>query len=123
MGAFRLSTKRAEIRSLSAPIATPYSRATSTDAGRESWRYGRRRIGRMDEEALDQEISTFERMRDDLACYGSDWIVMAGQRVAGHFQQFEDAARFVAARFPDAPALVRQVNPAPIYFPCLMIEG
>ncbi len=78
----------------------------------------------MDEEALDLEISAFERMHDDLAHrYGSDWIVMSGQLVAGHFQQFEDAARFVATRFPNTAALIRQVTPEPVQVPYLMVKG
>jgi hypothetical protein len=78
----------------------------------------------MDDEALDLEISAFERMHAELAQrYGSDWIVMSGQRVAAHFQQFEDAARFAASRFPNAAALVRQVNPDPVQAPFLMVKG
>jgi hypothetical protein len=78
----------------------------------------------MDEDALDLEISAFERMHDELADrYGSDWIVMSGQEVAGHFRQFEDAARFVASRYPNASALIRQVNPEPVQAPFLMIKG
>lgn len=78
----------------------------------------------MDEEALEQEISAFERMHDELAQrYGSDWIVMSGQRVAAHFLNFEDAARFVAKRFAGSSALIRQVTPEPVQVPYLMVKG
>lgn len=77
----------------------------------------------MEEDGLDREIAAFERMRDELARrYGSDWIVMAGQRVAAHFQQFEDAAMFAASRFAGMPALIRQVNPEPVQAPYLMAK-
>jgi len=78
----------------------------------------------MDADALDIEITAFESMKAELAHkYGSDWIVMNNRQVAGHFQQFEDAARFVERRFPDTIALIRQVNPEPLQAPFLMIRG
>ena len=78
----------------------------------------------MDDDDLRKEIEAFEGMQAELARrYGSDWIVMHGQKVAAHFQQFEDAARFVAARFANTPALIRQVNPEPVQVPYLMVKG
>ena len=78
----------------------------------------------MHDKDLDSEIAAFERMHDDLMHrYGSDWIVISGERVAGHFPQFDDAARFVARRFPNTSALIRQVNPEPVQVPYLMVKG
>lgn len=78
----------------------------------------------MDDEELRNEIAAFEGMQAELARrYGSDWIVMREQKVAAHFQQFEDAARFVAARFPNETALIRQVNPEPVQIPYVMVRG
>ncbi len=73
----------------------------------------------MPDEDLEIEGKAFERLHDDLKRrYGPDaWVVLSGGEFQGHFTEFRDAARFVAKSFPDRPALLRQVDSAPVHVP------
>jgi hypothetical protein len=68
---------------------------------------------------LEVEGRAFERLHDDLKQrYGPEaWVVVSGGEFRGHFTQFRDAARFVAERFPDQPALLRQIDSPPVHVP------
>ncbi len=78
----------------------------------------------MPEHNLETESSAFEALHDDLRRdLGPDeWVVVSGGRLQGHFSEFRDAARFVAATLGDAPALVRQVDSGPLRVPYISMR-
>ena len=78
----------------------------------------------MPDETLAIEDRAFEALHDDLKRqYGADaWVVLAGGELRGHFAEFRDAARFVAKNFPDQPALLRQIDSAPVHVPYVLMR-
>ncbi|WP_293905670.1 hypothetical protein [Phenylobacterium sp.] len=78
----------------------------------------------MPNEDLEVEGRAFEALHDDLKRqYGPDaWVVVSGGELRGHFTQFRDAAKFVAKNFADRPALLRQVDSAPVHVPYVLMR-
>ena len=74
---------------------------------------------------LEIEDRAFEGLHDDLrARYGPEaWVVVSGGRFQGHFAHFRDAAKFIAANFPNQPALLRQIDSAPIHVPYVSMRS
>jgi len=74
---------------------------------------------------LESENKAFEALHDDLRVeFGPDaWVVVSGGKLQGHFAKFRDAAIFVASKFPDQAALLRQVDSAPVHVPYVLMRA
>jgi len=67
---------------------------------------------------IDNEISAYEAMRDELeAHHMGEWIVMRDGKVIGTYDSFETAATEAVSRFGRGPYLIRQIGAPPITLP------
>jgi hypothetical protein len=76
----------------------------------------------MTEAALQTEIDAFER---DVGQYrkswGPSWVVVVGDDARGHFSEFDAAAHFAIAKFPEADFLIRHTDPEPEFIPFISV--
>ena len=60
---------------------------------------------------LDEQITVYESMRDDLEReHMGEWVVVHGGVVAGYFETHWDAAEAAVQRFGDGPYLIREIG-------------
>ena len=65
---------------------------------------------------LDQEIATYERLRDSLeAEHHLKWAVIHGETYVGAFPTFDDALQEAVRRFGRGPYLIREIGAPPIH--------
>ena len=63
---------------------------------------------------LDQEITTYERLRPSLeAEHHMKWAVVHGETLVGAYADFQKAAEEAVRRFGRGPYLIRQIGAPP----------
>ena len=73
---------------------------------------------------LSREISAFLKRRSELLRdYGSAWVIFVGDDLEGHFERFEDAARFAVDRFGGEHFLIRHTTDPEPQIPMLVVEA
>ena len=66
---------------------------------------------------LDQEIATYERLREWLeAEHHSEWAVIHGETYVGAYATFDEAVREAVRRFGRGPYLIREIGAPPLRF-------
>ena len=67
---------------------------------------------------LSREIAAYDRLRDDLETdHFGEWIVLHDERLAGTYEDFQDAAADAVRRFGRGPYLIRRVGAPPLALP------
>jgi hypothetical protein len=73
---------------------------------------------------LSREIAAFYAQRLRLLSeYGAQWVVFVMDECKGHFDAFEDAARFALDNFGDQRFLIRRTDDPQPQIPMLFVEA
>ncbi len=62
-------------------------------------------------DALDKDISAFEKMRENFETnYMGKWVLLHDEKMIGAFDTFNDAAHEATQKFGKGPYLIREVG-------------
>lgn len=71
---------------------------------------------------IDMEIAAYEEMKDELESKCLDkWVVVHGGKIAGVYDEFNQAAAEAVKRFGRGPYLIRQVGQKPAVLPASVV--
>ena len=74
--------------------------------------------------ALEREIATFEKMREELErVHMGKFVVIRGDELFGAFDTFANAAAAALAKFDSEDFLIRQVGAGKVKLPVSVIRG
>lgn len=75
-------------------------------------------------DTLAPEIAAFERLKPELLRkHGAAWTVIAGGRLEGAFETFDQAAHHALERLGEQPYLIRHTLETPPAVPFLIVEA
>lgn len=60
--------------------------------------------------ALEKELETYERHRDELLSFEGEWVVIGGDEVVGHYAAYVDALRAGYDKFGVTSFLVKKIE-------------
>lgn len=73
---------------------------------------------------LEAEIKTFDSMLPSLRQdQGAVWVVVVGNEIVGHFNDFEDAANFAVTSHGDENFLIRHTQEHTAHIPFIAVDA